>query len=54
MQKEKEKVLQEISRKIEAGLESARRGELLDGETVMGELRKHSARRRAKADTKKR
>ena len=35
--------LREVQRQIEEGLESARRGELLDGEAVMQELRERSA-----------
>lgn len=45
--------LQEVVRKIEAGLESARRGELLDGEAVLAELKQRSARRRAAAQGRK-
>ncbi|MBZ5725525.1 MAG: hypothetical protein LAP87_11045 [Acidobacteriia bacterium] len=42
------KLRRNLLRKIEAGLASARRGELLDGETVMRELRELSAKRRAR------
>ena len=35
--------LREVQRQIEEGLESARRGDLLDGEAVMEELRERSA-----------
>ena len=42
-----DEALREVQRQIEDGLESARRGELLDGEAVMQELRRLSARRRA-------
>ena len=35
--------LREVQRQIEEGLASARRGELLDGEAVMQELRERSA-----------
>ena len=35
--------LREVQRQIEEGLESARRGELLDGEAVMQELRERGA-----------
>jgi predicted transcriptional regulator len=37
--------LREVQRQIEEGLESARRGDLLDGEAVMQELRERSAAR---------
>ena len=37
--------LRQVERKIEAGLASARRGEALDGEVVMRELRGLGARR---------
>lgn len=39
--------LQEVARKIEEGLASARRGELLDGDAVMRELAARLRRRRA-------
>ena len=42
-----DEALREVQRQIEDGLESARRGELLDGEAVMRELRRLSAPRRA-------
>jgi predicted transcriptional regulator len=42
-----------VQRQIEEGLESARRGELLDGEAVMQELRQLSAARRAAAKVRK-
>jgi predicted transcriptional regulator len=45
--------LREVQRQIEKGLESARRGELLDGEAVMQELRQLSAARRAAAKVRK-
>lgn len=38
-----------LARMIDEGLESARRGEFMDGDEVMRELRKRSARRRAAA-----
>jgi len=38
--------LREVQRQIEDGLDSARSGELLDGEAVMQELRRLSAARR--------
>jgi hypothetical protein len=38
--------LREVERKIEAGLASARRGEMLDGDVIMRELRGLSAKRR--------
>ena len=40
--------LREVQRQIEEGLESARRGDLLDGEAVMQELRERSAALRAR------
>jgi predicted transcriptional regulator len=42
-----------VQRKIEEGLDSARRGELLDGEAVMQELKELSAARRATAKVRK-
>ncbi len=42
------KLRRDLERKIEKVLASARRGELLDGEVVMRELRELSARRRAR------
>ena len=39
--------LREVRQQIEEALDSARRGELLDGEAVMQELRRLSAARRA-------
>jgi predicted transcriptional regulator len=40
--------LREVQRQIEEGLESARRGELLDGEAVMQEVRERSSALRAR------
>jgi len=42
----RDEALRDVERKIEAGLASARRGELLDGDVVMRELRGLSAKRR--------
>jgi antitoxin ParD1/3/4 len=39
--------LQEVERKIEEGLESARRGDLLDGDAVMRELAARIRKRQA-------
>jgi predicted transcriptional regulator len=47
MRHKKDNALREVRRKIEEGLESARRGELLDGEAVMHEMRELSTKRRA-------
>ena len=41
--RKRDEALQEVQRKIEEGLDSARRGALLDGEAVMRELRDLSA-----------
>jgi antitoxin ParD1/3/4 len=49
LRSKRDESLQEVRRKIEEGLESARRGELLDGEAVMKELKERSALRRAAA-----
>lgn len=45
--------LREVRRKIEEGLESARRGELLDGDTVFLEIKRRSAERRATAKARR-
>jgi antitoxin ParD1/3/4 len=47
LREKKENALREVERKIEEGLESARRGELLDGEAVMQEMRELHIKRRA-------
>ena len=46
LRKKRDEALKEVERKIEAALRSARRGELLDGATVLRELRELSVRRR--------
>jgi antitoxin ParD1/3/4 len=43
----REIALADLGRKIDEGLESARRGESFDGDEVMRELWAHSAKRRA-------
>ena len=45
----REAALQEVERKIEEGLESIRRGELLEGEEVFPEIRRRSTTRRTAA-----
>jgi antitoxin ParD1/3/4 len=45
LRERRDEALREVQRKIEKGLESARRGELLDGEPVMRELRDRSKKR---------
>ena len=45
--------LREVQRQIEEGLEAARRGDLLDGDAVMQELRELSAARRAAVKVRK-
>jgi antitoxin ParD1/3/4 len=49
----RDEALSEVQRKIEAGLESARRGELFDGDAVMQELRQLSAKRRSAGNARK-
>jgi len=53
LRERRDQALLEVQRKIEEGLVSARSGNLLDGETVIGELKALSARRRATRKTKK-
>ena len=53
LRERRDEALREVQRQIEEGLESARRGELLDGEAVMQELRQLSAARRAAAKVRK-
>jgi antitoxin ParD1/3/4 len=53
LRERRDEALREVRRQIEEGLESARRGELLDGEAVMQELRELSATRRAAAKVRK-
>ena len=43
----RDEALREVERKIEAGLASARRGDSLDGDAVMRELRRLSTERRS-------
>ncbi len=47
LRERRDSALREIERKIEESLESARRGDLLDGDAVIGELRELAKRRRA-------
>jgi antitoxin ParD1/3/4 len=53
LRERRDEALREVRRQIEEGLESARRGELLDGEAVMQELRELSAARRAAVKVRK-
>jgi antitoxin ParD1/3/4 len=53
LRERRDQALREVQRQIEEGLESARRGDLLDGEAVMQELRELSATRRAAAKVRK-
>ena len=53
LRERRDEALREVRRQIEEGLESARRGDLLDGEAVMRELRELSATRRAAAKVRK-
>ena len=53
LRERRDEALREVRRQIEEGLESARRGELLDGEAVMQELRELSATRRAAVKVRK-
>jgi antitoxin ParD1/3/4 len=46
LRERRDNALREIQRKIEEGLKSARDGNLLDGEAVIGELRELGQRRR--------
>jgi len=48
LREKRDEALREVQQKIEAGLASARRGDLLDGEAVMGELRKLGVNRRSR------
>jgi antitoxin ParD1/3/4 len=47
LRERRHEALREVQRQIEKGLESARRGELLDGEAVMRKLRERGAALRA-------
>lgn len=49
LREKRDAALREVERKIEEGLESARRGEVFDGPSVFQEIRELSASRRAKA-----
>ena len=49
----RDEALRQVERKIEAGLASARRGETLDGDVVMRELRGLSAKRRSAGNAPK-
>jgi antitoxin ParD1/3/4 len=53
LRERRDEALREVQRKIEEGLESARRGKLLDGEAVMQELREMSAARRTAVKVRK-
>jgi antitoxin ParD1/3/4 len=53
LRERRDEALREVQRKIEEGLDSARRGDLLDGEAVMQELRELSAARRSGAKVRK-
>ncbi len=46
LREKRDQALREVERKIEAGLASARRGDLFDGDDVMGELKAMSKARR--------
>jgi antitoxin ParD1/3/4 len=46
LREKRDQALREVERKIEAGLASARRGELFEGEDVMRELKAMSKARR--------
>ena len=46
LREKRDQALREVERKIEAGLASARRGDLLDGDDVMRELKAMSKARR--------
>ena len=47
LREKRDQALREVERKIEQGLASARRGDLIDGQEVMRELRATSRHRRA-------
>jgi antitoxin ParD1/3/4 len=53
LRERRDQALLEVQRQIEEGLESARRGDLLDGEAVMQELRELSTARRAAVKVRK-
>jgi hypothetical protein len=48
--RKRDEALQQVRRKIEESLDSARRGALLDGDAVMRELRDLSGSRRGHAE----
>ena len=48
LRERRDEALREVQQKIEEGLDSARRGDLLDGEAVMQELRERGAALRAR------
>ncbi|MGA2772064.1 MAG: type II toxin-antitoxin system ParD family antitoxin [Bryobacteraceae bacterium] len=53
LRERRDEALREVQQQVEEGLESARRGDLLDGEAVMQELRELSAARRAAVKVRK-
>jgi len=53
LRERRDEALREVQRQIEEGLEAARRGDLLDGDAVMQELRELSAARRAAVKVRK-
>jgi len=52
LREKRDQALREVERKIEAGLASARRGELFDGDDVMRELKARSKARRTASGKK--
>ena len=52
LREKRDQALREVERKIEAGLASARRGDLFDGDDVMRELKAMSKARRAASGKK--
>jgi antitoxin ParD1/3/4 len=52
LREKRDQALREVERKIEAGLASARRGDLLDGDDVMRELKAMSKARRTASGKK--
>jgi antitoxin ParD1/3/4 len=53
LRERRDEALRDVQQQVEEGLESARRGDLLDGEAVMQELRELSAARRAAVKVRK-
>lgn len=47
LREQRDRALAEVERKIEEGLEAAKRGDLLDGPATMREIRERGSRRRA-------